>query len=325
MLFIISYRTHRRAYVSVPIKAFSAWHVDVTLNFQNFGPDTVLQIGFPFDQSLAEADEEESPPDPGFVTYVDGTKVPVVYKKGIQNPDLKDLHYPHVFTSEIAFKSGEKKSIRHTYNVGGTVDSMGGMDFRYILKTGALWKGVIERVDVFLSTPARDMADLQCISPAPQKVERKGNDITLSWTMLNLKPEADIVFQRFFTELSRMSPDQLFEEVLGNNKSGFSVSNACMSEYFRNRVLATYGYPFAGPYEHALFYGSGQFKENPQFSWNKVTEKHRSLLNFLNDNSKQRITIPKPWYRSNVYIGAGAALVVLLLTVLFWLRRNKQK
>lgn len=305
-------------------KAFSAWQVDVTLNFQNFGPDTIVQIGFPFDQSILGENEEEVVPDPGFVTYVDGTKVPVVYKQGIQNPDLKDLHYPHIFTSEIAFKSGEKKSIRHTYTVGGTVDSMGGMEFRYILKTGALWKGVIERVDVFLSTPTRDVKDLQCISPAPQKVERQGNDIRLSWTLQNLKPESDIVFQTYHQNLLKLTPDQLFDEVMGKNPSGYPFTDPCMSEYLRNRVLASYGYPFTEPYEHALFYESGQFRENPQFSWNKVTEKHRLLLKYLNDNSKKRITIPEPWYRSNIYIGVGVALAFMLIIALCWIRRKKQ-
>lgn len=305
-------------------KAFSAWQVDVTLNFQNFGPDTIVQIGFPFDQSLLGENDEEVIPDPGFVTYVDGTRVPVVYKQGTQNPDIKDLHYPHVFTSEIAFKSGEKKSIRHTYTVGGTVDSMGGMEFRYILKTGALWKGVIERVDVVLTTPARDMKDLQCISPAPHKAERQGNDIRLFWTMQNLKPESDIVFQTYYKNLLKLSPDQLFEEVMGKNQSGYTFTDQCMTEYFRNRVLASYGYPFSEPYAHALFYESGEFKENSQFSWSKITEKHRLLLNYLNDNCKKRITIPEPWYRSSIFLGAEAILALLLIITLCWMRRKKK-
>ena len=32
-------------------KAFSAWQVDVTLNFQNFGPDAVVANSIPFDES----------------------------------------------------------------------------------------------------------------------------------------------------------------------------------------------------------------------------------------------------------------------------------
>lgn len=306
-------------------KAFSAWQVDVTLNFQNFGPDTVVQIGFPFDSGLTGENEEELVPDPGFVTYVDGTRVPVTYKQGINNPDLKELHYPHIFTSDIAFKNGEKKSIRHTYTVGGTVDSMGGMEFRYILKTGALWKGVIERVDVLLSTPARDLSDLQCISPLPQKAERKGKDIILSWTMLNLKPDSDIVFRTFHHNLLKLSPDQLADELLGNNKqTGYSFTEACMSDYFRNKVLATYGYPFTEPYERALFYESGQFKEDPKFSWNKISDKHRYLLNYLNEHSKKRIEIPKPWYQSNAYIGAGVFLILSLVMILVLKRRKNR-
>lgn len=306
-------------------KGFYAWQVDVTLNFQNFGPDTVVQIGFPFDESLTGEDEEELEPDPGFITYVDGTKVPVTYKKGIKNPALKDINYPHIFTSDIAFKKDEKKSIRHTYAVGGTTVSMGEMEFRYILKTGALWKGVIERVDVLLSTSARDLADLQYISPPPQKAERKGKDIILSWTLLNIKPDSDIVIQKFPDNLLKLSPDQLFEALLGNNNNAiYSVNELSKADYFRNKVLALYGYHFTDPYEQALFYENGQFREDPSFSWNKISTKHRHLLNYLNDNSKKRINIPKPWYLSNVYIGVGIFLILSLVTILFWKRRNNR-
>ena len=306
-------------------KAFSAWQVDVTLNFQNFGPDTVVQIGFPFDESLTGGDEEELVPNPGFITYVDGTKVPVIYKNGIKNPALKDINYPHVFTSDIAFKKDEKKSIRHIYTVGGTVDSMGAMDFKYILKTGALWKGVIERVDVLLSTSARDLADLQYMSPPPQKAERKGKDIILSWTLVNLKPDADIIIQKFPDNLLKMSPDQLAEELLDNNKnSTYAANELSKADYFRNKVLATYGYPFTDPYEQALFYENGQFKEDPSFSWNKISTKHRYLLNYLNDKSKKRINIPKPWYLSNIYIGTGVLLILSLVMILILKRRKNQ-
>jgi hypothetical protein len=304
-------------------KAFSAWQVDVTLNFQNFGPDTVVQIGFPFDAALTGEDEEEILPDTGLISFVDGTKVAVTHKKGIKNPALKGIQYADIYTSEIAFKSGEKKSIRHTYTVGGTVDSMGAMDFKYILKTGALWRGVIERVDVLLSTSARDLADLQYISPPPQKAERKGKDIILSWTLLNIKPDSDIVIQKFTDNLLKMSLDQLAEEILGRNKNSiYSANELSKADYFRNKVLATYGYHFTDPYEQALFYENGQFKEDPSFSWNRISTKHRHLLNDLNDNSKKRINIPKPWYQSNAYIGAGVFLILSLVLILILKRGN---
>lgn len=306
-------------------KGFRAWQVDVTLNFQNFGPDTVVQIGFPFDSEIKGEFDEDVPPNPGFITYVDGTKVPVTYKKGINNPALKGISYPHMFTSDIAFKKDEKKSIRHTYTVGGTLDSSGYSEFRYILKTGALWKGVIERVDVQLSTPAQDIANLQCISPSPQKAERKGNDVILSWTILNLKPDSDIVFQTFHNKLLKLGPDQLADEILGNDKKdGYSITEACMSDYFRNKVLATYGYPFPETHARALFYVNGLFKENPEFSWSKISSKHRYLLNYLNNNSKNPINIPKPWYQSNAFFGAGAFTVCVLVLILILMRRKNQ-
>lgn len=59
----------------------AGWQVDVTLNFQNFGPDTVVQIGFPFDAAVSGADEDEKLPDPNFRTYVDGKEKPVTLKE----------------------------------------------------------------------------------------------------------------------------------------------------------------------------------------------------------------------------------------------------
>lgn len=47
-------------------KYSSAWSVDVTLNFKNDGPDTVVQMGFPFDAEHFDYNEEMIPPRSGF-------------------------------------------------------------------------------------------------------------------------------------------------------------------------------------------------------------------------------------------------------------------
>lgn len=273
------------------------------------------------------------------MTYVNGKKIPVKLKKGITNPDLKDIQYPYIFTSKVSFKRGEKKSIRHTYTVGGTSDSIGGMEFKYILKTGALWKGVIERVDVVLITSEQDIDNLQCMSPRPQKFDRKGKDLIISWVLLNIEPISDIVIKKFADGVSKMSSDELTQEIM-DNVDGCDYEPD-QSEYFRNKVLATYGYPFSSPLERAMFYENGQFRENPNFSWANISKNHLTVLNCLNDKCEERMTLPVPegpqqttsnenlitqksWFQTTELIGI-IALIIFFLFFLFILKRRKNQ
>ena len=144
---------------------------------------------------LTGEDEAELVPILALCGHHEQPKVPVIYKKGIENPALKDnFNLPRTLLSKETKRNGYPPYLHcwrnHRFN--GCNGLQVHSENRRILER----QGVIERVDVLLSTSARDLADLQYISPPTTEGGRKGKDIILSWTLLNIKPDSDIVIQK---------------------------------------------------------------------------------------------------------------------------------
>jgi len=171
------------------------WGVEAVLNFKNHGNKTSVQMGFPFDtDGPNDPDEkEENVPDPKFRTFVDGKEIKVTKKKGWSKSPLQDLNFPIVYTFSVPFEKGETKAIRHTYSVQGTDWSTGEYEFKYILKTGALWKGVIKNIKVTMILPGSSIAEITGIKPKEHKAEKKQSATVLSWEFHNIKPDFNIV------------------------------------------------------------------------------------------------------------------------------------
>lgn len=176
------------------------WGVEAVLNFKNHGNKTSIQMGFPFDTDGPNDpdDKEENVPDPRFRTFIDGKELKVTKKKGWSKSPWQDLSFPIVYTFTVPFERGETRSIRHTYSVRGTEWSNGEYEFKYILKTGALWKGVIESIKAIMILPGSTAAEVTTIKPLEHNRQKKQEATVLSWEFHNIKPDFNIVanFQR---------------------------------------------------------------------------------------------------------------------------------
>lgn len=179
----------------------ASWNVDVTMNFVNHGLATKIQMGFPFREPFSSdddrSDENKELPDQdpayGFTSYVNGKKIKTITKEGVINPIFsKKYRFKKVITFPVSFKAGETKVIRHTYSVGGESYSDGSKYFNYILRTGGLWRGVIEDCKIFLEAPADVIEEFQYISPEGYTSSLKGNILQISWSFKNFKPDFDI-------------------------------------------------------------------------------------------------------------------------------------
>ncbi len=171
------------------------WGVEAVLNFKNHGNKTSVQMGFPFDTDGPNdpGDREEDVPDPKFRTFVNGEETKVTKKKGWSKSPLQDLNYPIVYTFKVAFEKGESKTIRHTYSVQGTEWSNGEYEFKYILKTGALWKDNIENIKIKMILPKSSVSEITRIAPKEHKVDQDQDNNLLFWEFYDIKPDFNIV------------------------------------------------------------------------------------------------------------------------------------
>ncbi len=258
------------------------WGVEATLNFKNYGNKTSVQMGFPFDtDGPNDPDQkEEDVPDPKFRTFIDSKEVKVTKKKGWSKSPLEDLNYPIVYTFTVPFEQGETKTILHTYSVQGTEWSTGDYEFKYILKTGALWRGLIENIKVDMILPGKSAVIVHCVLPKEHKATQNKDAVVLSWEFQDIKPKFNITAKTLFGR------EPIGLDYLRTTKDLF-ITDACCVRYFRNLVYASYGYPFENPFPRMQFYGSGHFRERNDFNFNMISRVDKKVLDDLN-NHEQR-------------------------------------
>lgn len=166
--------------------------VDVDMTFKNHGAQTTVQMGFPILSDWNDGEVVEF--DPHFRTWVNGEEVKIAKKRGIQNP-VKN--YPHfsdaVYTYPVTFNQNETIKIKHHYAVGGTIDSMGGWRFMYVLRTGALWKDSIENIKILYKTNSASVYQIECTNPPEQTREQHGDMTHFIWNFANYEPASDFI------------------------------------------------------------------------------------------------------------------------------------
>lgn len=64
--------------------------------------------------------------------------------------------------------------------------------------------------------------------------------------------------------------------------------------YAKNKVFASYGYPFKNPFVRAQFYYTGSpYKENLSFSEQNMTKEHRAYLEWLSKLEEEKLKAEK--------------------------------
>lgn len=298
----------------------SYWEVDVTMHFLNHGPPATIQMGFPFKEPYSpdyrpdddeNTDSSEEEPAYAFKSYVNGKSVKTITKKGVLNPELPERYnFEKVMTFSVHFNAGEKKVIRHTYNVGGESYSDGSSFLKYILITGGLWRGVIEDCEITLKAPAKVLANFDDISPREHNARVEKDTVFLSWSFKNLKPDFDLEL----TKYGDRNPQDRHDPFLGNtdlpltkeildsflyaNKKELSVKRAEELRHHINRIYAYYGYRFQKPQLKDLYYYPGSsyrtgspYREDTSFSEDKIPTNHKLFIKYLHDLEKWKLLI----------------------------------
>ncbi len=287
--------TDTRALKSPQKKHTSRWVVDVDMEFKNHGDDTTVQMGFPI-----VSEEHRVAFDPQFRTWVNGKEVSIEKKRAINNPVMGDRGFPTiVYTYKVHFKRGETKNIFHSYGVGEH-----GTFFKYVLRTGALWKDSIQDITIFYKTHVSLAPKLAGVYPREHAAIINGDELFLQWKFKNHEPASDLTiflmgsvseYDSKFYDIDGLIKDRSpllplsCYQIYGNDKYRLIDIRRPLFTYLssyhrliRNKIFASYGYPFKNPYIRSMFYYPGsRYKEDPSYSFDKLSQEHRLLLNYI--------------------------------------------
>jgi len=186
----------------------SAFDVTAIFLFENTSSKKVaIQMGFPFTK-------DTEPPrrtflgekkagvfthfEKNFVVKINGKETKVEKKSVGENIKLKiGTQYDHAFVWEVTFNPREKKEVRCFYDIEWDAPDPRDLSrsFRYITKTGALWKNNIKEASFYIKL-GKYMADEIARKETELEIKPKGYKLTdnrvIEWTFKNWKPKEDI-------------------------------------------------------------------------------------------------------------------------------------
>lgn len=254
--------------------------VEARFTFTNEGDETTLKMGFPF-----PLDKEGNPPywqPTSFEVTVNGNRVKYTDEKG----ETGDYGLWYVW--EVTIPANESVEVLTRYRIHPSQAynedySDPFLYSRYILKSGAYWKGNIGQAKIYLEFDPRKL-DIYRALPGNYKEDY---GIYL-WDLLNFEPEHDISFeiwgknmlQAFFnTEKSKVGPDQV------------KASSSLLPEDRNSPLNAFDGDNSTAWAEGGSAYGEGEWIWFNLSQENKVGEKNPFYLEeigIVNGNAKSQ-------------------------------------
>ncbi|MBT9556357.1 MAG: DUF4424 family protein [Myxococcales bacterium] len=120
--------------------------------FENTGDATTVDVGFPLESPFGEEHDNgdvhgKAPLFPGYQVRLDGAAaghavfIPKAQGNGAAKKAATDFGYDSVFLVEVPFAKGQTRVLEHHYETGASLVAYAYTPFRYILRTGANWKG----------------------------------------------------------------------------------------------------------------------------------------------------------------------------------------
>jgi len=155
--------------------------------FKNEGKATTVKIGFP-EQAYGDVSPIKQSSFVSFKSWVDGKPVKTKFMPSKEEEDA-GVTYNAWHIKEVPFAAGQTRKVTNEYTATLGVDSMGGVFFDYVLRTGKSWKGTIgdALIIVDVSTPSK-FYDVQ---PSPKGYRLK--DGKLEWKFHDFEPDQNIL------------------------------------------------------------------------------------------------------------------------------------
>lgn len=332
-----------------PMSDDSTLAVTVTYLFRNrTGQAVALDMGFPITWDQAEfysqgsgcmnRSTESAVSD--FVVTVDGAEVkaaPRPGRKKIRTGCLKDQTYAQeqerdeqeskrgpwyheFYVWPVSFAPHQEHTIvnRYRYNTFTKDRAYDWRQFEYVLKTGALWRGAIERVtirvhfgdrvwvgklggysevdsqmqpggrlDSFEADPFKFVMDVSSVTPAGARAARLPDGSSeLRWDLRNYKPGENISIHYLTARSAREQVKEAIERIDLAKASQVTLTRA------RDTLLALYGCEFADPKVQGRFAVKGWYIVDRQSSRERAAKD--PLLQALEARLKALAPAPIP-------------------------------
>jgi hypothetical protein len=255
---------------------------EIITYFKNHGPDAKLQFGFPInisamDHELFVEGQLNSAIDPQFRVWEDGREMTTQ----LANMGDYEADYDLVYLFDVSFAEGESKILRHSYSVGGYSSSVGDWHIMYVLKTGAFWRGNIEKLAITLEVPKDTVHSIQAISPKEHQVSEDNHNVYLHWLYRDVKPDFDFSIgglPHFFFHEGR---DGLLSML---SQPDFYRDDAFYHRYFKNLIFALNGYPFKHPFVSRQYYTPQapffniELQPDPDYTKDKISPQQLQII-----------------------------------------------
>lgn len=178
---------------------YKASHVVARYTFQNTGEATTLTVGFPIEApSEGEGEPPTGNPLPDYAVTVDAKAAPfTVFIPGKDGTDeakaaARRFAYDAVYLTEVPFAAGQTRVIEHRYTTGYSLIGYAYTPVRYLLRTGAHWKGgTIGKIAIRVRL-AEPIAPL-CLGAAFPGIKWDAATRTFTFAATGWKPRNDLL------------------------------------------------------------------------------------------------------------------------------------
>ncbi|MDQ2085818.1 YARHG domain-containing protein [Herbivorax sp. ANBcel31] len=269
---------------------YNVHKIEAIFSFHNTGKATNLEIGFPNTSSNKEALKDfEALSYPDLIPF----EVELNLKEGKILSGIKEYYHSSYYAWNMPFEQNERQSIVIRYNL----KSQGGVD--YTLKTGSLWKGRVNKIDVNVKFQ-KDVSFLE-IDAQPKNYYYNGKGI--EWQFENIDPNFELNVEHvpvpefyelksdFYVPYQRecngyMWDKKLFyigtmleeyDDYLFNHSNEEMVleeikERLAVCELIRNEIFARNGYIFTEQKWDDFFSTQSWYKPDVFFDYTKLNE-----------------------------------------------------
>lgn len=169
------------------------WQVEARYRFVNRGADVTLLVGFPIDDPLSEDGKGVD----GYEVRLDGVTAPwrpfVVGKDGddAAQAAARLFRYDRVHLTEVAFPAGATRELVHRYTQRASNNNQWMAWHRYILRTGAHWRGGrIGHITITIAHARPVAYDHHAVSLRGARWDARAR--TLQWEATAWEPKRDL-------------------------------------------------------------------------------------------------------------------------------------
>ena len=231
--------------------------------FHNTGDGTNLLVGFPTQypggyESQEELDEEMEGEyfDEMYVTqlnwfrtFVDGERVHVTVKKGLEpeGNNADDLYFPQWYTWRMHFAADERIKVVNKYWMENSFGGECTEWISYILRSGATWKGPIGKITVRMQLEDYNLSATSFPGMQPTYIEENGNIV---WEAENIEPEEDVDVWTVDTPYSQFG---------GNPYDEYNDEEASEFETYRKMDIRMMRNFYAGHFNGVTWWGDKFF------------------------------------------------------------------